>query len=209
MHRAGARREPAPRRGGRARRPGRRGDQVLDGAELVSRRRARGRRHLQLRHQARRLPGRSVEDLLDPGRDRLGHHLEVPELHPARRPFGGRVLLRRAQQPAPAGRHRHEDDPPGEQHPQHHRVEGHLGRARPELLPRPRPDRQGRGERPQLHPVRLAAHGRPVRRPHLSLHGGEESERERRARGDHLGRSATTSSSTAASAASAKKTRSP
>jgi Fe-S cluster assembly scaffold protein SufB len=26
----------------------------------------------------------ALEDLLDPGRDRLGHHLEVPELHPAR-----------------------------------------------------------------------------------------------------------------------------
>ena len=27
--------------------------------------------------------GRELEDLLDPGRDRLGDHLEVPELHPA------------------------------------------------------------------------------------------------------------------------------
>ena len=96
VHRPGARREPAPRRGGRAGRAGRRGDQVLDGAELVPGRRARRRRHLQLRHQARGLPGRPVEDLVDPGRDRLGHHLEVPELHPARRRLGGRVLLRGA-----------------------------------------------------------------------------------------------------------------
>src|SRR3546814_5786962 len=53
---AAARREPASRRGGRADHARRRRDQVLDGAELVSRRRARQGRHLQLRHQARRLP---------------------------------------------------------------------------------------------------------------------------------------------------------
>ena len=52
-------------------------DQVFDGAELVSRRQGRQGRHLQLRHQARRLPRRELEDLLDAGRDRLGHHLEV------------------------------------------------------------------------------------------------------------------------------------
>ena len=44
----------------------------------------RQRRHLQLRHQARRLPGRALEDLLDPGRNRFGNHLEVPERRPAR-----------------------------------------------------------------------------------------------------------------------------
>jgi Fe-S cluster assembly scaffold protein SufB len=39
-----------------------------------------GGRHLQLRHQARRMPRRArSQDLLDAGRDRLGHHLEVPE----------------------------------------------------------------------------------------------------------------------------------
>ena len=53
LHGAGARREPASCRGGRARRPRRGGDQVLHGAELVSRRRERSGRHLQLRHQAR------------------------------------------------------------------------------------------------------------------------------------------------------------
>ena len=56
LHGAYARREPAPRRGRRAGRPGRRRDQVLDRAELVSGRRERARRDLQLRHQARRLP---------------------------------------------------------------------------------------------------------------------------------------------------------
>ncbi len=42
-------------------------------------------RHLQFRHQARRLPGPELEDFLDAGRDRLGDHLEISELHPARR----------------------------------------------------------------------------------------------------------------------------
>ena len=54
-------------------------DQVLDGAELVPRRQGGPRRHLQLRDQARRVPRRGLEDLVDAGGDRLGDHLEVPE----------------------------------------------------------------------------------------------------------------------------------
>jgi Fe-S cluster assembly protein SufB len=68
-------------------------DQVFDRAELVSGRRERRRRHLQLRDQARRMPRRAQQDLLDPGRNRLGHHLEIPELRAARRGLGGRVLF--------------------------------------------------------------------------------------------------------------------
>ena len=67
LHRAHARREPAARRGGGADRVGRRPDKVLHGAELVPGRRARRRRHLQLRHQARRLPRQRFENILDPG----------------------------------------------------------------------------------------------------------------------------------------------
>ena len=77
LHRSDPRREPAARRRGRAGRAGQRADQVLDRAELVSRRQGRQGRHLQLRHQARQLPGRELEDLVDAGRDRLGDHLEV------------------------------------------------------------------------------------------------------------------------------------
>ena len=51
-------------------------------------------RHLQLRHQARRLPRRPLEDFLDPGRDRLGDHLEISELHPARRQFHAASSIR-------------------------------------------------------------------------------------------------------------------
>ncbi len=58
LHRAQARREPASCRRRRTGGAGRRGDQIFDGAELVSGRRERARRHLQFRHQARRLPRR-------------------------------------------------------------------------------------------------------------------------------------------------------
>ena len=96
LHGAAARREPAPCGGGRADRARRRADQILDRAELVPGRQGGQGRHLQLRHQARRLPRPQLQDLLDPGRDRLGDHLEVPELHPAGRQLGRRVLLGRA-----------------------------------------------------------------------------------------------------------------
>ena len=56
--------------------------------------------------------GRQLEDHVDAGRDRLGHHLEVSELHSAGRQLGRRVLLGRDDQQHAAGGHRHEDDPP-------------------------------------------------------------------------------------------------
>ena len=136
LHGADARREPAARRGGRAGRARRRADQVLDRPELVPGRRGRQGRDLQLRDQARQVRGAALQDLLDPGRDRLRHHLEVPQLHPAGRRLGGRVLLGRRHQQHAAGGHRHQDDPPGEEHPQHDRLEGHLRRPRAEHLPR-------------------------------------------------------------------------
>ena len=85
LHRAAARRKPASCRRGRTGHAGRCRDQVFDGAELVSRQFRRQGRHLQFRHQARRLPRQQFEDFLDPGRDRFGDHLEISELHPARR----------------------------------------------------------------------------------------------------------------------------
>ena len=85
---------------------------------------------------------RQLEDHLDAGGDRLGHHLEVSELHPAGRQLGRRVLLGRDDQQHAAGRHRHQDDPPREEHPQHDRLEGHLGRQGPEHLSRPGADRE-------------------------------------------------------------------
>ena len=60
LHRAQARREPAACRGGRAGGAGRCRDQIFHRAELVSGRREWQGRHLQFRHQARRLPRRAT-----------------------------------------------------------------------------------------------------------------------------------------------------
>ena len=142
LHRSQVRHQPVARRGGRAGCAGQCRHQVFDGAELVRRRRERPRRHLQFRHQARAVQGREFAHLLDPGRDRLGDHLEISELRAARRQFGRRVLFGGADQSSPAGRHRHQDDPPRQEHAQHHRQQGHLGRQLQQQLPR-----AGRGSR--------------------------------------------------------------
>ena len=55
--------------------------QILDRAELVSGRQRRQGRYLQLRHQARQMRRQELKDLMDAGRDRIRHHLEVSELH--------------------------------------------------------------------------------------------------------------------------------
>ncbi len=61
LHGAPARRKPASRRRGRVGGDGRRDDQILHRAELVSRQRRGRRRHLQFRDQARRLPGQELQ----------------------------------------------------------------------------------------------------------------------------------------------------
>jgi Fe-S cluster assembly protein SufB len=94
--------------------------------------------------EARHLQGPSLQDHLDAGRDRLVDHLEVSELHPAGRRLDRRVLLGGGDQQLPAGRHRHQDDPPREEHPQHDRLEGHFRRPRPEHVSRRGEDRQER-----------------------------------------------------------------
>src|SRR5246500_4346925 len=117
--------KPATRGGGGTNRARRCRDQVLDGAELVPGRRRGARRHPQLRHQARRLPRRALEDFLDAGRDRIRHHLEISELHPPQRPFAGRVLLDPHLQRSSAGRFRHEDDPSRQQYFKPHHLQRH------------------------------------------------------------------------------------
>ena len=97
----------------------------------------RSRGHLQLRDQARRLPRRSVENLLDAGRDRLGDHLEISILHFARRGLARRILFDRDFERLSAGRQRNEDDSSRPQHDEPHHLQGrrcgqiaeHLSRA--------------------------------------------------------------------------------
>jgi Fe-S cluster assembly protein SufB len=115
----------------------------------------------------------ALEDLLDPGRDRLGHHLEVPELHPARRRLGRRVLLGRRDQGPPAGRHRHQDDPLGKNTRSHHRLQGHLRRRGPEHLPRAGAHARGADNARNHTQCDSLLIGR-LRRPHLPVHRGQE-----------------------------------
>ncbi len=170
VHGAAARRKSAACRGRRAHRARRCADQIFDRAELVSGRRRGQGRHLQFRDQAGRLPGRPGQDLVDAGRDRLGDHLEIPELHSRRRPFGRRILFGRDHQQPPAGRYRDQDDPYRQGHPLDDRLEGDFGRARPEHLPRPRPGAAAGAGRAQPYAMRLAADRRALRRPHGPLH---------------------------------------
>jgi Fe-S cluster assembly scaffold protein SufB len=127
-----------------------------------------------------------TKDLLDPGRDRFGHHLEVPERDPQGRRHGRRVLLGGPHGRPPTGRHRVEDDPPRQEHLLHNRLQRNLGSQRTEHLPRSRKGRQEGGQRPQFFAVRLDADRRPLRRPHLSLYRDRQSDRSDGARGNDL-----------------------
>ena len=68
---------------------------------------------------------------------------KYPGLHPPGRQLNRRVLFGRDDQQLAAGGHRHEDDPPWEEHEEHDRVEGDFGRPRPEHVPWSREDCQG------------------------------------------------------------------
>ena len=137
LHRADARREPAARRGRRAGRARRRDDQVLDGPELVPRRQGRQGRHLQLRHQARHCRGRDSKiswtqvetgsaitwkypSCILQGDNSIGEFYSV-------------ALTNNYQQADTGTKMIHI----GQEHAQHDRLEGHLGRPRPEHLSRP------------------------------------------------------------------------
>ena len=131
-------------------------------------------RHLQFRHQAWRLPWQQLEDFLDPGRDRLGHHLEISELHPARRQFARRVLLDRDFERPPAGRFRHQDDPSRQEHDSQDHLQGYRRRRLAKHLSRPRHRPSQGHRRAQFYRLRLAADRRQMRRAHRALYRGEE-----------------------------------
>jgi Fe-S cluster assembly protein SufB len=82
----------------------------------------------------------ALEDLVDAGRDRLGDHLEVPELHPARRRLGRASSTRSRSEQPPAGRHRHQDDPHRQEHASTIISKGISAGKGAEHLPRPRED---------------------------------------------------------------------
>ena len=73
-------------------------------------------RNFQFRHQARRLPRAQFQDLLDPGRDRLRHHLEISQLPAVGRRIVRRVLFHCHYQQLSAGGYRHQNDPCRQEH---------------------------------------------------------------------------------------------
>jgi Fe-S cluster assembly protein SufB len=80
--------------------------------------------------------GALQQDFVDAGGDGFGHHVEISELHPQGRQQHRGILLRGRDQQLPAGRHGHQDDPSGQEHPQHHHLEGYFGRKEQQQLPR-------------------------------------------------------------------------
>ena len=68
--------------------------------------------------------GGALPHLLDPGGNRVGDHLEVPELHPAGGPLDRRVLLDRGDREPAAGGHRDQDDPHRQEHEEHDHLQG-------------------------------------------------------------------------------------
>jgi Fe-S cluster assembly protein SufB len=120
----------------------------------------------------------TVQDLLDPGRDRLGDHLEIPVLHPARRQFAWRVLFDRHVQRLSAGRFRHQDDPSGQEHLEPDHLQGHLGWAFGQHLSRPGlgPPQGGKNAR-NFTQCDSPADRQSVRCAHRALHRGEERRR--------------------------------
>jgi Fe-S cluster assembly protein SufB len=106
---------------------------------------------------------------------------KYPELRAFRREQRRRILFGRAHQQSPAGRHRHQDDPPGQGLALDHRQQGHQRRPLRQHLSRPRSRRPDRGECPQLHAMRQPAPRRPMRCAHRAVHRGPQPNRADRA----------------------------
>ena len=74
----------------------------------------------------------------------------------------------------------------GQEHLKPHHLQGHRRGPQRQHLSRPRLGPPQGDQRPQLHPVRLAADRRQVRRPHRALHRGQNLDRPVRARGHDI-----------------------
>mmetsp|Transcript_34275 Transcript_34275/g.74972 ORF Transcript_34275/g.74972 Transcript_34275/m.74972 type:complete len:206 (+) Transcript_34275:1211-1828(+) len=112
--------------------------------------------------------------------------MEVPECGAGGRQHRGGVLQCGSDQQHAAGGHGHEDDPRGQEHPQPHRLQGHLRGQLRQLLPRPRAGATGGDGGAQLLAVRLDADRGRRGREHVPVHQRARPERARGARGVHL-----------------------
>jgi Fe-S cluster assembly protein SufB len=129
--------------------------------------------------------GAALAHRLDADRDRLGHHLEVPERGAARRRFARRVPFDRGVEPLPAGRHRHQDDPSGPQHQSRIVSKGiSAGHAHNSYrgLVRVAPTAAGARNHTQCDSLLIGAR---LRRPHLPDPRRRARRRRGRARGHH------------------------
>ena len=208
LHRADARREPAPRRGGRAGRARERADQVLDGAELVPGRRGRARAAsttsspsaASARARNSKISWTQVEtgsaitwkypSVILKGDDSVGEFYSVALTNNHQQADTGTKMIHIGKNTRTtivskgisAG----------------HGQNTYRGHGE---------DPQGRRRRAQLLAVRLDADRRRVRRAHLPLHRRAEPDRAAWSTRPRPRRSARTRSSTATSAASRPRTR--
>ena len=89
---------------------------------------------------------------------------------------------------APAGRHRHQDDPPRQEHHEHDHLQGDLGRhrARTPTAASSRPSLGAENARATTPSATRCSSAIRLRRPHLPLHRGQEPDGQGRARGHHV-----------------------
>ena len=143
-------------------------------------------RHLQFRDQARRLPRRELEDLLDAGRNRLGDHLEISELHPARRQSRGEfysIAISNDHQQVDTGTKMIHL---GKNTTSRIISKGIAAGVSQQHLSRPGFGASQGDRRAQFHQLRLAADRRQMRRAHGALYRGARIRRRSSSRGDDV-----------------------
>ena len=96
----------------------------------------------------------------------------------------GRILLDRHFEWPPAGRQRHEDDPPRTEHDEPDHLQGRRRRKIAKHLSRPGFGPSAGDRRAQLHQLRFASDRARMRRAHRAVYRSEERLGDLRARGD-------------------------